>query len=84
LQALCQIDYAQIAVKCTNNAVNYAINFQNEILELIFCATECKNRMHESPNQMHPIGRQSLGGAMIFEQHEPLSPVYAGALGRAA
>ncbi|AUW40732.1 hypothetical protein CUJ84_Chr000316 [Rhizobium leguminosarum] len=49
-----------------------------KILELIFCATECKNRMHDSPNQMHSIGRQSLGRAMLFVQHEPLAPVYAG------
>jgi hypothetical protein len=30
LQALCQIDYAQIAVKYVDNAFNYAINLQNE------------------------------------------------------
>jgi hypothetical protein len=30
LQALCQIDYAQIAVKSNENTFNYAINNENE------------------------------------------------------
>ncbi|AUW40731.1 hypothetical protein CUJ84_Chr000315 [Rhizobium leguminosarum] len=36
MQAPCQIDYAQIAVKYTNYTFIYAINFQNENLRADF------------------------------------------------